>query len=105
MKLDIQTLAFILNLTFVTQVIALSAQYRMNKTYRGIGWWLLGSSLMALGFIFMPLLTVKSLEMLARIANPLLVLGQIYLYIGIIRFLDKKENKRILISIFAVFPY
>ena len=103
MKLDIQTLAFILSLTFVTQIIALSVQYRMNKTYRGIGWWLLGSSLMALGFIFMPLLTVKSLEMLARIANPLLVLGQIYLYIGIIRFLDKKENKRILISIFAVF--
>jgi len=75
----------------------------MNRTYRGIGWWLLGSSSMALGFIFMPLLTVKSLEVLARVANPLLVLGQIFLYIGIMRFLDKKENRWILISIFAIF--
>ncbi|TGE32196.1 diguanylate cyclase [Desulfosporosinus sp. Sb-LF] len=103
MKLDIQTLAFISCLTFVTQVIALFVQYRVNRTYRGIGWWLLGSSLMALGFIFMPMLTVKSLEMLARIANPLMVLGQIFLYIGIIQFLDMKENRRVLSSIFAVF--
>lgn len=103
MKLDVQTLAFMLSLTLITQVIALSVQYRVDRTYRGIGWWLQGSSLMALGFIFMPLLTVKSLEMLARIANPLVVLGQIFLYIGIIRFLDKKENRWVLITIFTVF--
>lgn len=103
MKLDIQTLTFILSLTFVTQVIALFVQYRVNRTYRGMGWWLLGSGLMALGFIFMPMLTVKSLEMFVRIANPLVVLGQIFLYIGIIQFLDMKENRRVLISIFAVF--
>ena len=103
MKLDVQTLAFILSVTFVTQSIALLVQYRVNRSYRGIGWWLLGSSLMALGVIFMPMVTVKSLEMLARIANPLVVLGQIFLYIGIIKFLDKKENRWILRSIFVVF--
>ena len=103
MKLDIQTLAFIMSLTFVTQVIALFVQYRVNRTYRGIGWWLLGSTLMAMGCIFMLLLPVKSLEMLARIANPLVVLGQIFLYIGIIQFLDKKENRWVPISIYAVF--
>ncbi|MDR3542650.1 MAG: diguanylate cyclase [Desulfosporosinus sp.] len=101
MKLDFQTLAFILCLTFVTQVIALSVQYRVNRAYRGIGWWFLGSSLMALGFIFMPMLAVKSLEILARIANPLVVLGHIFLYIGIIHFLDMKENKCRLIAFFA----
>ncbi|HBP62747.1 MAG TPA: sensor domain-containing diguanylate cyclase, partial [Desulfosporosinus sp.] len=104
-KLDVQTLAFILSIIFITQVIALSVQYRMNKTYDGIGWWLLGSSLMALGVIFMPLLTVKSLEIFARIANVLMVLGQICLYIGIMRFLDKKENRWILSSVFAVFVF
>lgn len=102
-KLDILTLAFILSLTLVTQVIALFLQYRVNKTYSGIGCWLLGSSLMALGFIFMPLLTVKSLEMLARIANPLVILGHIFLYIGILQFLNKKLNQWIPISIFLVF--
>lgn len=104
-KLDINTLAFILSLTFVTQVIALSVQYRVNRTYRGIGWWLMGSSLMALGIIFMPMVTVKSLEIFARIANPLVVLGQIFLYLSIMQFLDKKENRWILSSIFVVFIF
>ncbi|MDR3586331.1 MAG: diguanylate cyclase [Desulfosporosinus sp.] len=103
MKLNILILVYILSLTFVTQVIALFVQYRVNRTYRGIGWWLLGSTLMALGYIFMPTLTVKSLETLSRLANLLLVLGQIFLYIGIMRFLDKKENRWILLLIFASF--
>jgi len=105
MKFDITTLAFIQSLTFVTQVIVLFIQYRVNRTFRGIKWWVLGSALMALGVIFMPLVTVKSLEILARFANPLVVLGQIFLYIGIIKFLDMKENKWILISIFTVFIF
>lgn len=103
MKLDIKTLAFILSLTLVTQVISLFVQYRVNRTYRGIGWWLQGTSLMALGFIFMPMVTVKSLEMFARIANPLVVLGHIFLYIGIILFLEKKVNRWVPISILVVF--
>ncbi len=102
-NLDIKTLAFILSLAFVSQVIALSVQYRVNRTYRGIGWWFLGSSLMALGAILMPMVTVKSLEMFARIANPLVVLGQIFLYLSIMQFLEKKENRWILSSIFVVF--
>jgi len=92
-----------MGLTFVSQVIALSVQYRVNRSYRGIGWWLLGSTLMALGVNLMPLVMVKSLEIFARIANPLVVLGQIFLYLSIMQFLDKKENRWILSSIFVVF--
>ena len=108
MKLDTQTLAFILSLAFFTQVIALFialfTQHRaVTRTYHGIGWWLLASGLMALGALFMPLVNVKSLEILARFANPLLVLGQIFLYIGIIRFLDEKENRWMVGSIYFVF--
>lgn len=103
MKLDIQTLAFVLSLTYVNQVIALFVQYRMNRTYRGIGWWLLGSTLMAIGVILMPMLTVKSLEILVRLANPLVVLGQIFLYLGIMHFLNEKRNGFILSLIFLAF--
>jgi diguanylate cyclase (GGDEF)-like protein/PAS domain S-box-containing protein len=63
----------------------------------------LGSSLMALGVILMPMVTVKSLTIFARIANPLVVLGQIFLYLSIMKFLDTKENRGILSSIFIVF--
>lgn len=103
MLFEIQTLALIQCLIFVTQAIVLFVQYRVNRTYRGIRWWVLGSAFMAIGVIFMPMLTIKSLEMLARIANPLVVLGQIFLYIGILQFLDKKVNRWILATIYVVF--
>jgi len=103
MNLDVPTIAFISCLTSLTQFIALFVQYRVNKTYQGIGWWLLGSSLTAIGVIFLLLISVRSLLILAMIANPLIILGQIFIYVGIIRFLDKKENKWALTSIFVLF--
>lgn len=104
MKLDTQTIIFMWSLVLVTQAIALFVHYKIvNRTYHGVEWWLMGSSLMALGAILMPLVNVKALEFLARIANPLLVLGQIFLYIAIIRFFDKKENRLLLGLIYAVF--
>lgn len=104
MKLDAQTLIIMWSLALVTQVIALFVQYKIgNRTYRGVEWWLLGTSVTALGVILMPLVTVESLVALAMIANPLVVLGEIFLYIAIIRFLDKKEKRWMLISIYVGF--
>ncbi len=103
MLLDIKTLALIQSLIFITQVIVLFVQFKVDKTYRGIGWWVLGTACMCLGVIFMPLVTVKSLQILASFANPLVVIGQILLYIGILRFLDKEENRFVLGAIFTVF--
>lgn len=105
MKFDILTLAFVLSLTFVTQVIVLFLQYRVDRTYRGIRWWVLGSLLMAFSVIFMSLVTVKSLMIFAIFANPLMVLGQIFLYIGIMRFIGIKEEVRLLILIFVLFIF
>jgi diguanylate cyclase (GGDEF)-like protein/PAS domain S-box-containing protein len=103
MNFDINTLAFISGFTFLTQITALYVQYIVNRSYRGVFWWLLGSTFWAVGVIFMPLVAVKQFELLARIANPLVILGQIYIYIGIMRFLQKKENKWVLGIIFSVF--
>ena len=105
MKLDIATLALISSLTFLTQFIALLVQYLNNRTIRGVRWWLLGSSLSAIGVIFTPLVNVKSLLFLAMIANPLIVLGLIFLYVGVMRFLYKQENRWGLALIFIVFIF
>lgn len=91
------------SLILITQVIALFVQYKVNKAYKGIEYWLLGSGLMSLGFILMIMVSIKNLEYFARIANPLLVLGHISLYIGIKKFLNRKIKKWIPISIFAIF--
>ena len=103
MNIEILTIAMIESLLLITQIIVLYVQYRVNKTYRGIRWWVFGSTLMALGVIFMPMIFVNSIAIFAIFANPLVVLGQIFLYIGVVHFLDKKENKRLLICIFFVF--
>ncbi|MFH0998812.1 MAG: PAS domain S-box protein [Pseudomonadota bacterium] len=106
MNIDIRTLAIVLGIISVLQVIAFFLQYMTHKSYRGIGWWLLWSALTALGFTAMLLRDIVSLELMTIsifLTNILLLAGQIFLYIGVMRFLDKKENRGIIISIFAVF--
>ncbi|HEY8909111.1 MAG TPA: hypothetical protein VIM51_02365 [Desulfosporosinus sp.] len=39
----------------------------------------------------MPMVNVKSLELLARVANPLMVLGQLFLYVSIMQLLNEKK--------------
>ncbi len=99
------TTILILSLVLITQVIALFIQYKVNKNYRGIGYWLLGSGLLALGFLFMSLINFKSLIILVIISNSLIILGEIYLYIGVKKFLNmsKKVDKWKPISIFFAF--
>lgn len=103
MNYDIRTLAVCLSLVLVAQAIAIFVQYKVNQSYRGIGWWLLGTIAMALGSSFMPLVNIRSLLILAMIANPLVVLGNIFIYIGIIRFLGIDENKWRLIIAYVIF--
>lgn len=103
MNFNINNLILVLSLILGTQVVALFVQYKVNRTYKGIGYWLIGSTLMALGFILMPLVVVKTFDIIARIANPTLILGHIFLYIGIKQFLNRKLNKWVPITIFAFF--
>ena len=103
MKLNILAFMFVLSLVLGTQVVALLLQYRVNRTYKGIKYWLLGSGLMALGFIMMPLVAIKPIESVARLANPILILGHLSLYIGVKLFLNRKTNKWIPILIFVMF--
>jgi PAS domain S-box-containing protein len=104
MHIDVQTLAMILGITHFIQAVVFFVQYKINKTYQGIGWWLLWSVAEVLGFFFMLLRVIPSITSIAILAqNSMLVLGTIFLYIGVMRFLDKKENRFILVSIFTVF--
>jgi PAS domain S-box-containing protein len=104
MSFDVRTFAFILGLTHCMQVIVFIHQYKVNKTYRGIGWWLLWSATEAAGFVFILLRDISAIHLPAVIGqNVLLVLGTLFLYVGIVRFLDRSENPRILIPLFVLF--
>jgi PAS domain S-box-containing protein len=106
MNIDIRTLAFIMGLTGILQVIAIYLQYLLSKTYQGIGWWLLWSASTAAGLLSLLLRDIVPVGLISAsifLSNILLLAGQIFLYIGITRFLDKKENLGIIIAVFTVF--
>ncbi|MBA4385698.1 MAG: sensor domain-containing diguanylate cyclase [Anaerolinea sp.] len=105
MELDVLTLSIISCLVYVCQVIALYVQYRINKTLIGVKWWLVGTTFAALGVIFMPMVMVPSLLKFSMVAIPLAVLGQIFLLIGIARFLGRSEKRGVLTAIFAIFTF
>jgi len=106
MNVDIRALAIVMAITSGLQIIALILQYALNKTYRGIGWWVLWAVSTALGFSLIPLrdFTPAGLTSISIIlTNALLLVGWTFLYVGIMRFLDKKEHRGIIIALFAVF--
>lgn len=94
MNIDINTLAILLSITHLLQVIVLFVQWQLDKNSPGLGWWLLGIGTIALGFVA---LFLRSLPQLASISivgnNVLFVYGQTFLYIGILRFFDRRERR------------
>lgn len=102
-KLDLLTLVVILSLVMGAQIISLFIQYRTNKTYKEIKYWLLGSGLIALGLVFLGSVNQEYLQFLAYIGNPLIILGHIILYVGIRIYLNLKLYKWFSILAFMVF--
>lgn len=109
MKLDILTISFVLGLVFLTQVIALGVQYRINKIYKGIRYWLLGSAFMMLGFLLLAAYNMPQIRILSALGNPAIVMGQIMFLVGVLKFLGQKVKKGPLaglyVSFFAAYMY
>ncbi|WP_306601063.1 nitrogen regulation protein NR(II) [Geothrix sp. 21YS21S-2] len=103
MKLDLPTLVLILSLVGITQVIAIFIQYKVNNTYQGLGWWLLGSLAMALGFMTLSLAVVDAVAAVSVVSIPLLILGRICLFVGTSRFLGERLHRGLLFLAFFVF--
>ena len=102
MEIDIRTLAIVLAIVADIQAIAFFFQYLINKSYRGVGWWVFGSTLAAVGYVLLLLQDTNPILFII-LANTLIISGAVSLYIGITRFLDQKENRWIICAIFVVF--
>ena len=104
MDLDQRTLAIVLVVTDILQVFVFFLQYRISKTYRGIGWWAFGFTWLALGFGFQFLPGADSLGLFGTFAiNFLLVLGTVFLYIGTRRFLEHPDHQRMIYGLLGAF--
>jgi PAS domain-containing protein len=102
--MDIRTLAVILGIIQLAELVVFSLLASVNRSYRGIGWWLLGSALAASGIVFMILRAFPALRLVSVLAqDTLIMMAMISFYVGIMRFLDRREPRGMLIVVFAVF--
>ena len=104
MEFNIRTIVLVLGITHLMQVLVFVHQFRVNKQYKGIGWWLMWSVSEIIGFAFVLMRDIHSLLPVAIIGrNTAFVLGIAFLYIGIMRFFGKKENLRIIIPVLVIY--
>ena len=104
LNLDIPTIIFILGTTHLMQVLVFFHQYRVNKTYPGVGWWLLWSAAEVVGFLAILLRDIPALFPLVIILqNSMIVAGTIFLYIGVNLFLGRKVNLKLIIPVLTLF--
>ncbi len=104
MEIDIHTLVIMLGFTHLMQVLVFFHQFRVNKTYHGIGWWLLWSAAEVVGFGAMLFRDIPSLLPIVIITqNSMIVAGTLFIYIGVRRFFNLKTHRNILLSIGAAF--
>jgi len=103
-NIDIGTVTLILAIVSVLQAFALFVQWRLNRVYRGPGWWALGSTVIALGYLLATLRVVPQLTWLGSLLNlPLYVGGLMLLHVGILRFCECQERRWLNIAAFVLF--
>ncbi len=104
MILDIRTIIIILGITHLMQVLVFYHQFKVNKAFKGIGWWLLWSAAESIGFGAMVLRNIPSLlNTVIVIQNVMIVGGAIFIYFGVRRFCNKTLNLKLIIPVFSLF--
>jgi PAS domain S-box-containing protein len=104
MDLDIRTISVLAAVAYILQTFAIAFLYIKNKKYPGILWWALGTAATAIGVL---LLLARDFTQSALISiilpNALIVAGALFIYVGIMRFLERREKQGLVFSVFAVF--
>lgn len=93
-SIDIMTLAVCLGLGNFLQLLVFFIQHKADPKRKGPGCWILGSALFTCGFAVTVLRDIPALHKAAIVAyNLSLTVGQILIYVGIVRFLGGREKR------------
>jgi PAS domain S-box-containing protein len=104
MEIHIPTITLILGFTHSMQVIVFYYLFKVNKSVKGPLWWLLWSAAAALGFILILLRRIPVFEPYSVIfQNIVIVAGVLFIYIGVVKFYEKRLNKIFIYIVFASF--
>jgi PAS domain S-box-containing protein len=104
LSFDIRTISLILGITHLIQLIVFIHQYRINRSYKGIGWWVIWSIAELLGFIIILFRNIHDIQVPVIIAyNVMIMAGVVSMYFGIRRFFGKNLNLKIIIPAYSTF--
>ena len=104
MKIDIYTFAIVLGIVYSIQFVIFFIEYNNHRSYKGPGWWLIWSAAAVVGFLFMVARQIPSFEHIAILGqNVMLLLAISFVYIGIVKFLDKPLKFKLVSVVYFLF--
>jgi PAS domain S-box-containing protein len=104
MKIDIHTLALIIGIVHIIQVLVFSFHYKVNPKISGPGWWLLWSGTEVLGFTLIILRIIPWLVPFVIIfQNIILLAGTVFIYIGVLKFFNQSVKGKAIALLFLSF--
>ncbi len=104
MTLDVRTILALLALTQALQVVVLSVQYALFRSYRGTGAFLLWSAAVGAGsvaFLFRDHATFGRAAIFAQ--SGLILTGSLFLWVGFCRFHGRVEDRRLFAAVLVPF--
>jgi len=107
MDIDIRTISLMIGISFSLQAFVLYRLYIQAKTYNGLLHWAIGSASLAIGLISLLLRQIGLLENFSIVfGNVSLIAGMSLIYVGTIKFIGEKKEKRsiifVLILLYAI---
>ncbi len=104
MTFDLKSLLVVLMFSHLMQVIVFYYQYKINKFIKGPGWWLLWSAFEAFGFYLVLLRQNPTyLPFIIAIQDIVLILGIMFLSVGIFKFFEIEISRKTVIGWFVFF--
>ena len=104
MSIDLRTLILIIGLTHLIQMLVFLNQYKVNKSIKGPGWWLLWTIAEVIGFFIILLRDIPSLEHIVILfQNITIFAGVTFIYVGVQRFLDSPINIKMFVGLLSCY--
>lgn len=104
MQINIQNFSVFLVITHFIQIVVFFFQYKTNKNIKGIGYFFLWSATEILAFVLLFVRNTPAFEHISvLLLNITMLIGTLFIYIGLLRFFEKKINFKFLIGFFLCF--
>ncbi|MEG0306453.1 MAG: diguanylate cyclase [Clostridium sp.] len=101
---DIGIFGVITSMINIISLVIIWFNVKLNKNIDGLKLWVIGNVCNVVGVLFLILREVSSNRFITIIVgNELIVLGEILIYIGLMKFIGKKLNYKIIASSYVVF--